>query len=128
MHYSATSDLDQRPIRTETFSKLLPFAGVYNIRVIAFNRRNYVESSSLSDDEIGSLCGPGASDATRTTCLRERGLEVAILLTWMIENLALPRTKLENETENEAGAKEGGTAKGGRRAPVYACAQAEGRR
>ena len=61
--------------------------------MIAVNRRNYPGSTSVSDEELKVL------DETDPACgskfLRDRGLEIALLLVWIVEELKVPPANSE---------------------------------
>ena len=66
------------------FSRLLPLATKYNLRVIALNRRDYVGSTLFSSSELEDLYSN--DEAKHKEFLRDRGLEIARFLVWVIEN------------------------------------------
>ena len=75
------------------FDRLLPLSKKYNIRVIAFNRRDYEGSTPLSTQELEALNGDDAD--AHAEFLRERGLEIALFIGWAIKEKSLPPIKIE---------------------------------
>ena len=70
------------------FKRLLPLAHNHNIRVIAFNRRDYRGSTPYNQEELDAL--KGDNKRNHASFLRNRGLEVADLLVWIIDELKIP--------------------------------------
>ena len=71
------------------FSRLLPVASKHNARVIALNCRDYVHSTPFSDAELGVLAGQ--DEDAHSQFLRERGLEIAKFLYYVITELEVTR-------------------------------------
>ena len=72
----------------ENFSRLLPLAQKYNLRIIAPNRRDYIGSTLFSEDELSVL--NGNNDLAHKAFLRDRGLEIAHFLKWIIDEMKIP--------------------------------------
>ncbi|KAH8114765.1 Alpha/Beta hydrolase protein [Phellopilus nigrolimitatus] len=73
-----------------TFSRLLPLAHKYNLRIIALNRRDYAGSTPFSDAELDVV--RGKDDHAHKDFLQKRGLEIARFLVWVISEKKIPRT------------------------------------
>ncbi|KAH8114770.1 hypothetical protein DFH11DRAFT_1593365 [Phellopilus nigrolimitatus] len=70
------------------FSRFLPLAHKYNLRVIALNRRDYSGSTPFSDPELDVI--NGKDDNAHRDFLRKRGLEIAHFLVWVISEKEIP--------------------------------------
>lgn len=73
----------------ENFSRLLPLAKKYNLRIIAVNRRDYVGSTLFSAAELEAINSDSEDD--HLEFLRARGLELAQFLIWMIREKKIPK-------------------------------------
>ncbi|KAI5117099.1 hypothetical protein M0805_009726 [Coniferiporia weirii] len=77
----------------QNFSRLLPLAQRHNLRVIAFNRRDYAGSTPFSPAELSTISGTDTS--VHDDFLRARGLEVARFLLWVIQEKQIPRASAD---------------------------------
>ena len=73
----------------ENFYRLLPFAQKHNLRIVAPNRRDYIGSTLFSEEELSAL--NGNDDVAHRAFLRDRGLEVAYFLKWIIDEMKIPQ-------------------------------------
>ncbi|KAI5117179.1 hypothetical protein M0805_008158 [Coniferiporia weirii] len=80
----------------QNFSRLLPLAQKYNVRVIALNRRDYIGSTPFSQTELESIFGTDRN--THVEFLRARGLEIARFLVWVISEKMIPRASADGLT------------------------------
>ncbi|KAI5117098.1 hypothetical protein M0805_009725 [Coniferiporia weirii] len=71
------------------FSRLLLRAHAQNLRVIAFNRRDYTGSTPFSPAELAAISG--TDGAEHVGFLRARGLEVARFLLWVVSEKNIPK-------------------------------------
>lgn len=72
----------------ENFRRLLPVAQKYNLRVIAFNRRDYVGSTPFSPNELEAI---NSTDSEKhTEFLKNRGSEVAQFLANVVKEKDIP--------------------------------------
>ena len=86
---------------TATFSRLLSPASRYNARIIAVNRRDYVHSTPLSGEELNALAGKDEDAHSRF--LRDRGLEIARFLCYVITELKIPQASSKNDATSSGG-------------------------
>lgn len=70
------------------FSRLMPLAAKYGLRIIALNRRDYVGSTPFTTAELDDLLSD--DDAKHRQFLQARGLEIARFLVWVIDELKIP--------------------------------------
>lgn len=77
----------------EIFSRLLPLAQSHNLRVIAFNRRDYAGSTPFSSAELAAITRADGSE--HVDFLRARGLEVARFLLWVIREKKIPQASAD---------------------------------
>ncbi|THH03630.1 hypothetical protein EW145_g6131 [Phellinidium pouzarii] len=85
----------------QTFVRLLPQCPQHNLRIIAFNRRDYLGSAPYSADELSALHSTDA--AKHRAFLHARGLEVAYLLVWVIRTLQIPPVREDGNTNTKKG-------------------------
>ncbi|KAH8114769.1 Alpha/Beta hydrolase protein [Phellopilus nigrolimitatus] len=71
------------------FARLLPLAHKHDLRIIALNRRDYAGSTPFSDTELDVLNGKDVR--AHRDFLRQRGLEIAHFLVWVISENNIPR-------------------------------------
>lgn len=74
----------------DIFSKLLPFAAQYRLRLIRVNQRDYPPSTLFTPSEIEEFVSTDKD--TQYQGLAKRGAEIANLLIYLINNLKLPPT------------------------------------
>lgn len=63
------------------------------MRIIAFNRRGYVGSTPYASEELESLKTKNV--AVDSKFLRDRGLEIAKLLIWTVQELQIPSVSVK---------------------------------
>ncbi|EJD05405.1 uncharacterized protein FOMMEDRAFT_79656 [Fomitiporia mediterranea MF3/22] len=71
------------------FSRLLPLAQQNDLRLIALNQRDYVNSTPFADAELDILSSN--DEVAHMNFFRARGLEYARFLCWVIKELNIPR-------------------------------------
>ncbi|KAL5521136.1 hypothetical protein ACEPAG_9058 [Sanghuangporus baumii] len=86
---------------SRTFIRLFPLAPSYNLRIIAINRRDYTDSTQLSDSDLALLFSSNTENHKQF--LRSRGLEIARFLAWVIDELKIPLQESQRD-----GARDGG--------------------
>ena len=79
----------------ENFSRLLPLAAKHNLRVIAYNRRDYTPSSPFNDAELAAV--NGTEDAAHKAFLKDRGLEMAQFLSWIVREKKIPKASADGK-------------------------------
>jgi len=65
------------------FERLFPAAASRNLRIIAFNRRDYVGSTPFSQTELDAI--NGSDSAAHASFLRDRAMEIAQFLVWLVK-------------------------------------------
>lgn len=75
-----------------TFTRLLPLAAAQNLRIIAFNRRDYPGSSPFADEDLHMISEPYSND-DQGGFIRARGLEITELLAWIIREKNIPAVR-----------------------------------
>lgn len=77
----------------ETFRKLFPIAAKHNLRLVAFNRRDYCGTSAFTDEDLALL---NSHDAEKHKAyLADRGFDIAVFLGWFIDNHQIPKPNVD---------------------------------
>ena len=85
----------------EIFSRLLLLASKYNFRIIAPNRRDYGDSSSLTVDELANINLP--DPVQHADFLRARGQDIANFLVYAIKKLRIHPISPSRDAGTEGG-------------------------
>lgn len=84
-----------QPRSSDIFSKLVPFASQYRLRLIRVNQRDYPPSSLFTTSEIEEFTS--TDKATQARSVLKRGVEIANLLVYLIDTLKPPPISFKDD-------------------------------
>ncbi|KAI0032408.1 hypothetical protein K488DRAFT_49960 [Vararia minispora EC-137] len=85
------------------FHRMLPFARTNNLRIVLVNRRDYPNSTPLSDVEL-ALLDAESTPESRSAFFLARGLELAEFLAWFARTQGIrPKTEVDGHTQGGMG-------------------------